>query len=250
MRVAVVLFGQPRDYLKGYNNIIRFIKLQNNCEFDFFYHCWSLNENETYKHSPWRNLEKTSLIYSKNTIAHLQELYNPISCEIENQSDITFDKSLYINSIAFNNTPEQNKANVNNTLFQMYSRNKARNLLYEYLEKTKKSYDFVLTLRFDISNMPEVNLDSLNTSMVHVSNVHHPRKIISDNCIIAPTKVYLDWFTIYDKLEELINNTELMETICALGEDIIINPEQLAFSNYIFHYKNLDNISYFNGGEI
>lgn len=249
MKIAVVLYGQPRDYLKGYNKIMDFINSQG-CEFDFFYHCWSLNENETYKYSPWRNIDNTSLIYTKNIITHLQELYNPISCEIENQATVTFDKSLYVNSIAFNNTMEHSKANVNNTLFQMYSRNKARNILYEYLEKTKENYDCVLTLRFDISSMPEVNLNSLNKSMVYISNVHYPRKIISDNCIIAPTKVYLDWFTIYDRLQELINNKELMETIRALDEKLIINPEELILSNYIFYYKNLDNISYFNGGTI
>ena len=46
MRVAVVLFGQPRDYLKGYNNTMAFIKQQKDCKFDFFYHTWKLNENE------------------------------------------------------------------------------------------------------------------------------------------------------------------------------------------------------------
>jgi hypothetical protein len=249
MKVAVVLFGQPRDYLKGYNKIMEFLYSQG-CEYDFFYHCWTINENETYESSPWRNIDRTTLIYNKNTIAHLQELYNPISCEIENQSSITFDKSLYINSIAFNNTPEKNKANINNTLFQMYSRNKARNLLHTYLEKTNRKYDFVIALRFDISNMPEVKLNSLNTSMVYVSNLLYPRKLISDNCIIAPPKVFLDWFTTYDKLPDLINNTDLMKTIRALGEHVIINPEQLGLSNYIFHYKNIDNISYFKGGEL
>ena len=36
MNIAVVLYGQPRDYIKGYNNIMKFIKTQDNCKFDFF----------------------------------------------------------------------------------------------------------------------------------------------------------------------------------------------------------------------
>ena len=38
MNIAVVLYGQPRDYIKGYNNIMEFYKNQENVIFDFFYH--------------------------------------------------------------------------------------------------------------------------------------------------------------------------------------------------------------------
>ena len=35
MRVACVLYGQPRDYMRGYNNIMEFYKNQENVIFDF-----------------------------------------------------------------------------------------------------------------------------------------------------------------------------------------------------------------------
>ena len=104
MNIAVVLYGQPRDYLKGYNNIMAFIEKQKDCKFDFFYHCWKLNENEQYKYSPWRNIDANTLIYSEKIITDLEELYKPISYEIENQNQVSFDDSLYKNTIAFNNT--------------------------------------------------------------------------------------------------------------------------------------------------
>lgn len=252
MRIAVVLYGQPRNYLKGYDNIINFIKRQHGCEFDFFYHCWTLNENETYKHATWRNIDKNELSFKKEIPAELHTLYNPVSYEIENQNNVTFDESLYINTLAFNNTKVELLYNINNILFQMYSRNKARNLLKTYLEKMGDTvhYDFIITLRFDISVMPQVLFHELNKSNVYISNISYPRKIIPDNCIIAPTNVFLQWFNIYDTIQELIDNKYLSEKIIKLNEILAINAEELVFAKYIYHYENTDNISYFQGGTI
>jgi hypothetical protein len=252
MNIAVVLYGQPRDYLKGYNNIQEFIKTQPGCKFDFFYHCWMLNENEIYKHSPWRNIDRNELYFKKDTTKELQELYNPISFEIENQNDVSFDDSLYKNTLAFKNTKGAKLGNIDNTLFQMYSRNKARNLLQAYLEKMciGDHYDFVLTLRFDISVMPEIRFNELNKSKVYISNLNRPRSIIADSCIIAPIDIYLQWFNIYDTLKDFIDNVRLQENISNLHENLEINPEELLFAKYIFHYENTDNIFYFQGGTI
>lgn len=250
MNIAVVLYGQPRDYIKGYNNIMAFIQKQSDCKFDFFYHTWKLNENEIYKHSPWRQLDNDTLIYNNNIINNLQELYNPILVEIENQNDITFDKSLYINTLAYNNTTEEAIFNnINNILFQMYSRNKARNLLQTYLNNHNNIYyDFVLFVRFDIGIMPELSFNELNKSNVYVSDLHCPRKVLPDNCIISPTKIFLEWFNIYDMLSDILNNEYLQQNISDLNENFIINAESLILAKYIYHYKNIDNISYFNGG--
>ena len=101
MNIAIILYGQPREYMKGYNNIMTFIKNQNNCNFDFFYHTWKLKENQSYQYSPWRNIDKNTLIYNDNIINDLQNLYNPISCEIENQEDIIFNESLATQNIYY-----------------------------------------------------------------------------------------------------------------------------------------------------
>jgi hypothetical protein len=249
MRIAVVLYGQPRDYLTGYEHIMSFVKKQTDCEFDFFYHCWKLNENEEYKHGPWRNFNKNALIYKEKTIEHLKELYNPVSCEIENQNNVMFDDSLYKNTIAFNNTYGLRLSNINNTLFQMYSRNKARNVLKVYLDKTDNQihYDFTITVRFDLDRevAPNVKLTEMDTSKTYVSNMHLPMKIMPDHFIITPTKTFIEWFKIYEELKDVLNNTQVVEDMRILKEDLNINAEQLIFANYIFHYKNLDNVGYF-----
>lgn len=250
MRIGVVLYGQPRDYLKGYHNIMNFIHQQENCEFDFFYHSWKLNENEIYKSSPWRKCDEKHLTYKESTISHLQNLYHPLSYEIENQNEITFDESLYINTLAFKNTESPSLLqNIDNILFQLYSRNKARNQIDTYLKTEKKvQYDFIMMLRFDVDIMPVIHFNEINKSNVYVSNYHCPRKIIPDSCIIAPTHIFLEWFTIYENLKDILDNASLFENVVSFGERVIINAEQLIFAKYILHYKNTDNILYFEGG--
>jgi hypothetical protein len=240
MKIAIVLHGQPRDYLKGYNNIMAFTREQIDCKFDFFYHCWKINENEKFSTSPWRHIDPNSLIFNSNTITELQNLYNPISYEIENQNDVRFDDSLYKNTIGYNNAklspPIFN--NINNTLFNMYSKNKARNVLNTYLDEmdNKVHYDFVLSLRFDIHIMPKVNFNKLNKSKVYISNIWYPRKIISDACIIAPTNIYLEWFNVYDMLKDILDNKILEKNVKDLNEGISINSEEIIFAKYIFFY--------------
>ena len=247
MKIAVVLHGQPRDYLKGHEHIMKFIQTQPECKFDFFYHCWSLEENQKYSHATWRNVDETSLIFTGKTISDLQTLYNPVSCEIENQNNVSFDKSLYENTIAFNNTNELKKRNINNILCQMYSRNKARNLLGDYLRQigNMDHYDFVMTLRFDLGCMPVVNFNELDKSKIHISNLLCPRKIIPDICIISPTKTYLEWFDIYERLTDLLNNEELRQKCENLNEQLEINAEELIFAKYIFHNNGTDDIRFF-----
>ena len=39
MKIAYLLYGQPRDFNYGYNNIREFLSKQNDASVDFFYHC-------------------------------------------------------------------------------------------------------------------------------------------------------------------------------------------------------------------
>ena len=154
--------------------------------------------------------------------------------------------------MAYNNTKGHKLNNINNTLFQMYSRNKARNLFKIFIEKmsNKIHYDFVIFLRFDINNIPNIKLNELNTSKVYVSNVHLPNKLIPDNFIIVPPSIFIEWFNIYDMIKDIINNKQLLDTVINIGQNIDINAEQLIFAKYILHYNNTDNILYFKGGNI
>ncbi len=248
MRVACVLYGQPRDYIKGYNYIMEFYKNQENVIVDFFYHCWTLNPGEEYKVSPWREINKNTLYYAQNIEESIKNLYNPICYEYEVQK--TFDATKYKNTIAYNNTTHCQRLtdNISNTLSQMYSRNKARNLLDAYIKNTNTYYDFVIMQRFDMLSMPNLKLTKLDKSKTYVSNVHRPRNIIPDCNFIIPTKTFLEWFNIYEELTDILDNENLLKNIRSLGENLLINGEEILFAKYIFHNKNMDNIEYVDGG--
>ena len=251
MKIAIVLFGQPREHIKGYNAIMSFINKHKDCEFDFFYHCWKLNENEEFKHSPWRRIDRNKLIFTENILTELQELYKPILYEVENQNNIMFDDILYRDTLAFTNTNSVNLNNINNTLFQLYSRNKARNILDRYLKEMndRVNYDFVLFTRFDIGIMPEISFNKIEKSKTYVSNCLYPRKIMPDQCIIMSTETFLEWFNdIYYNLRDLLDNKEVSEIVIKSNESFSINQEEILFSKYLFHYKNTNNIDYFKGG--
>jgi hypothetical protein len=248
MRVACVLYGQPRDYIKGYNNIMQFYKNQENVIIDFFYHCWVLNPGEEYKISPWRNIDKNTLCYTENIEESIKKLYNPICYEYELQK--TFDATKYKNTIAYNNTKHRqvHVNNISNVLSQMYSRNKARNLLDTYIKNTNTCYEFVIMPRFDMPAMPNLKLIDLDNSKTYVADIHRPRNIIPDCNFIIPTKSFLEWFNIYEELTDILDNENLLKNIRSLGETIYINAEEILLAKYILQHNNLDNIVYVKGG--
>jgi hypothetical protein len=243
MRVALILYGQPRDYLSGYNTIKQYCNSQANVDFDFFYHCWTVPYGDKYSVSPWRTIV-ASLYLEESVPKQLLELYNPKGYEYEEQH--TFDAFQYKNTLAYLNTTGAKMLNISNTLSQLYSRNKARDILDKHI-KAGAHYDYVITTRFDIRSMPRINLCQMDQSKTHVSNQHLPRKILPDNCIITSPEKYLKLFNIYNELNHLMDSKELSDKMNLLGEKLEINPEELLLANYIRHCKSLD-ISYFSGG--
>ena len=241
MKCAVLFYGQPRKYMDGYNDITRFIANQKDTTVEFFYHCWTINKDETFKKSPWRPIDEENLSYKENIEEHLKELYNPVSCEYEYRLS-SFDESLYKDSLAFEQTYEQKLGNINNTLSQLYSRTKARNLLSNHIQLTGANYDFVILTRFDVRFQSDLQLCDLDVKKVYVSNVHKPRDLFSDNFILSPTDIFLNWFNIYDELDKLLNNKEIDKILKDFGESLNINPEELIFGKYLLEYKNLDNV--------
>ena len=94
MRVAIILFGQPRNFMEGYRSIKLFCDSNPGCEFEFYYHCWTIHGS--FKMSPWRKIDPSHLTYQEDTPRKLEELYHPVLCEYTDQS--TFIRYLAIPS--------------------------------------------------------------------------------------------------------------------------------------------------------
>jgi hypothetical protein len=244
MKVAIVFYGQPRNYADGFKNIQSFIQNQTDVQVDFFYHCWTIGENEKYAVSNWREISEEDKSFKKNVKDDLLELYKPVSHEYEQQKT-DFDESLYMNTLAhkIHLSHGNRTSNINNLMSQSYSKNKARDLVDAYIKNTGTKYDFVVITRFDIACYPRIKLIELDKSRVYLSNIMVPRKIFADAFIVAPTEVFLTWFDgFYTNLNKFINSEEVLRKLNSIGEHLILHSEELVTAKYIFHYSNLDNV--------
>lgn len=243
-KIAICLYGQPREYKIGYKNIQHFITQQKN-DVDIFFHCWYIEKGQIFNTSPWRFIDKQSLEYIDKELVHndLLDLYKPKKYKFEKCIDI-FDKSLYIDTIAYKNTTNNKmKNNINNTLSQMYSRTEVKKLLEEYVIQTKTEYDYVVITRFDMKKNINLELFNLDKNKVYVSKLHYPRKIIPDNFIICSQSVFLMWFDIYNNLKNLLNNEKINENMKNYKEKLIVNAEELITANFIYNF-DINNIVY------
>jgi hypothetical protein len=131
MKVAFVLFGQPRDYINGFNNLASLISNHKDLEVDFFYHCWILNEGEVYTSSKNRYINPFFLEYKADIKKSLKSLYKPKAFEYE-YSINEFDTTTYVDTLAYNfkiNINHNPGSLTNCVISQAYSRTKARNIL-------------------------------------------------------------------------------------------------------------------------
>jgi hypothetical protein len=245
MKVACVLFGQPRDYMMGYNNLMKFFKDQSGVEVEYFYHCWTLNNNGLFSSSPWRqDINIKTLIYNKDTEERIKSLYNPVSYEYQNQSSLSFDITPLKRTVPFINTFPAQIHNIDNTLYQLYSRNKARNLLDNYIKETNKEYDYVVFTRFDINNIPVLDLCKIDKSIMYVQDAEHHHGYFKDYVFFIPTNVFLKIFDLFDNLKSVIEDPELIYKMKSISQHIEINPESLIFARYHLEFDNLDKVKY------
>ena len=179
-KIAICLYGQPREYKKFYENIKYFIDQQKqNYIVDVFFHCWNIENGQIYDASKWRNIDKNTLIcYDKNKInSELLELYNPTDYKFENAIH-KFDEKMYMDTIAYKNISTiAKKENINNTLSQIYSRTEVTKILKNHIEKNNFEYEYVVMTRFDFNSKINLSLDKLDNKKSYVSKNHYPRNL-------------------------------------------------------------------------
>ena len=240
MRIAILLYGQPRSYLNGHELIRKFLANQTNVEVDFLYHCWTITPGDYFPCSPWRNISKSELEYNPDTPDRLRELYNPVAFLYEPQI-MDFNKNLYENTLCYNNTTGRERENVNNTLSQMYSLNAARNILNSYIENTGTAYDYVVVYRFDGSDSEKlltVDLSNLTDSL-YLGNTHRPRNIFTAHLLIAPPHIILKMLNFFSRLQDLIDNPMIFQLMSGIWEHMHINMENIATAKYLLEYGDL-----------
>lgn len=251
MKIAVCLYGQPRDYKNGHACIDNLIKKNDENTYDFFFHCW-IDDNIEYDVSPWREIDKNTLIIkNENVVKHdLSQMYEPKSYLYEkpldrNKEELLNEMEYIKKSKAYANSNNRKKDNIYNTFSQIYSRNKVKDLFEEYITTTKTHYDYVISTRFDGLDIPkEVKLTNIQQSKIYTSSIHRPRYIIPDNFLIIPPEIYINWFNIYKNIKNIINNEEIELKMNNTKEKLEFNMEELLLSNYLFCGYDVNDIEY------
>jgi hypothetical protein len=249
MRIAFALFGQPRDYIRGYETIKQYLEKQGDISVDFFYHCWTLKDtNKPFAAANWRKIDEKTLVYNEKTPEDLYQYYKPVAHMYEHQEDVVFDESIYNTSLVYKNTPEKYHKNIKNILYQTYSRNKVRDVVHKYVSRTGTHYDFVVLTRFDICSfkpLPTLKFEHMEKDCTYISPLFRPRFLFPDTFLIMPMPVFLSWFDIFETLSDLLNNEENNRRIKTFGESAVLNGEELLFLKYMYHYKSTDKIRYY-----
>lgn len=251
MRIAFCLYGQPRCYQEGFNNINEFVLVNKDYQFDFFFHAWTLNENQTYSVSPWRNVTEDEITYNHNCCKELLSLYHPCAYEFENSIN-NFDENIYIHSLAWRNSSNDRKKNINNTLSQLYSKNKVRNILYNYINNNNVKYDAVIACRFDFKNKIPLILNNINLQCVNLSDYLKKSKTLSiqfhnllpTNIIVSPVEIFLQWFTTFENLDKLIDNQELSVKFYEYMAIYDMNLEELELASFLYFNHNMDKVCF------
>jgi len=248
MKFAVCLYGQPRDYKTGHLIVNNFIKNNSEHFFDFFIHCWC-DDNVKLNASTHRYIDPNLLqINNSNKIkSDILDYYKPKSYKFQTPIE-TFDISSIKQSIMYKNTSLHGQKNIHNILSQMFSRNKVRDILNDYINTKHTVYDMVITMRLDWSKNIQFNLNDINQEKTYVSSMFwktQKRFIFPDNFVLSPLNVYLKWFNLFKNLDKIVNNNALTDKIKKLGENFIINPEELILVNYLL-FNDIKDIVFHN----
>jgi len=226
MKIAMVMFGQPRSIHTGEVFKSHQEWILNKYETDVYAHCW-FNKNGSYEISS--HARSGSKGYCPpNSEEIIRSTYNPKSLVIEETRtfklrsdvhDIILQK--FQNNLCYKNTEE----NIGNYLSQLYSIEAAARLVSD-----PKQYDLIVMCRYDIVIEYFPELSTLNSLNFHCMN-HHPR--FPDVFFIFGPSFLSSQFTSSCVENEIIANQHLIGDPNWFWEP---SPESFKFFHYRLNY--------------
>jgi len=188
MRIALCLYGQPRNFLSNWshfqNNII------NGNEVDVFFHSWyDHNDRNIHKMTP--GFENFNLGESLDTV--IPSLTNSKKFILENQRFFN-DKFVYATDENIEECWSYSKGydrenfirdRVKSGYSMWYSINQSLLLKETYAQENKFEYDCVIISRFDVSPRVKIDFNSVDLSKLISGYKELPRGEINDWFMIA-----------------------------------------------------------------
>lgn len=168
MKIAVLLFGQPR-FVNNEKVIRSYENLRNTYDIDFFCHSWIDNESNYFNCPSWSGLKDLKNI--KDADLFIKDFYRPKRYIFETPKVFSFNNKIqkYLDDNWTNFYSHWNLNNYSNILSQLYSIQKVSNLASSF----EDDYDFYILGRYDtyLENFPDLN--SLNVDKLYLSNHHN-----------------------------------------------------------------------------
>jgi hypothetical protein len=199
MKVALLLFGQPRNFsnMKVFESHKKFFIER--YETDIFCHCWK-KTGGGYSVSNWSNAEMKKVTSQEDECDLVLSCYKPVSYKVEEQKDFQ-NIEMYKNG-PFGKFPWYER-NLPNILSQLYSINKVSELFEEYTSKNEKKYDMVVMVRYDlvVKEFPDISEFDKNFFWISDSHPRFPDLFfIFDPKFLDSQKTYQNYELIYRKM--------------------------------------------------
>ena len=229
MKVALLLFGQPRcvENLKVFNSHLEHII--NKYSTDVFCHAW-YEPNLIFKPSSWSKLQDIKC--DDSAINIINEKYKPKIFEFDKPITFLINDN-YLNSPRIKKYDHYlNSLNVSNIISQLYSINKVSKLFEEYCKINKEKYNFVILARYDLIIFDFPLLYNLDENFFYRMN-HHPH--FPDLFFIFNQKFIQTQYT-YQNIELILNKIVNNEIPDVNFWDM--SPECLKYNNYLLYFPD------------
>lgn len=219
MRVALLLFGQPR-YLDDERPFLRYKELiLDRYETDVYVHTWFDVDQREYDVSSWTEIKSCPVL--PDSIERIESLYHPKILVHEKPQTFEFDDHVraYLDKKYTNKTDRWTPKNYNNLLSQLKSVQSVGRLY-------QGDHDLIVLSRFDciIDEFP-INLFDLNKDKLHVSHIHRHFPDI----IFCFGQKHLDWIrNVYDDVSLVYKN--IMEP----------SPESFKAMSFLSRFGSVD----------
>lgn len=228
-KIAICLYGQPRNYKEGYKNIFNLMDLNKNIHFDIFFHTWYEKNGGYYESSNYREIDRNELLMKDNVMEDLVMLYNPKKCMHEPPKQ--FDISHIQKSCMTIHLSEKEKGNIHNVVSNIYSKYKSCEQMMNYVQETKEEYDLAISIRFDFMNPLNLDLNMFNANKY--STTFSIRIHIND-CIVACNYAYfIIYSSAYLNIDAIINNSDIQQMSYAIMNEFKFVPECFVTCNLI-----------------
>lgn len=253
MKIAICLFGQLRDYKHGCECIDKFMKLNSEHTYDFFFHAW-IDDNLTYECAKWRRIDPRSLyIGNQNDIKkEILDFYKPLAYLYEKPLDktnegVVADMDCIRSSLSYVNCSQPIKDNVFNVFSQVCTRSRVKDLFEDYITKTNTKYDLVISTRFDGYGFPNnwtiptiVDKNKIYAFSFGTTGRH----MMVDYFLMFPPETYVKICNLYANIVHIVNNKDLAVKLTNLNEGLAFNAEEYLLANYLYCGYSVDDIMY------